>query len=153
MFCVDKIEYEHLAILSNLKSCQFAPRIVIFNLCICCQFALCPPPCWKFLATPVMGERPPPPPPPPPPVTFRGKQKNCGPSVHYFFVVETVNIDQKGVESTTTTPPPPHGMMGSQVCVFFFRGGGGLEVVCWKLDIIQSNTCFILPYHDCFMQY
>ena len=38
MFCVDKIEYEHLAILSNLKSCQFAPRIVIFNLCICCQF-------------------------------------------------------------------------------------------------------------------
>ena len=38
MFCVDKIKYEHLAILSNLKSCQFAPRIVIFNLCICCQF-------------------------------------------------------------------------------------------------------------------
>ena len=37
-FCVDKIKYEHLAILSNLKSCQFAPRIVIFNLCICCQF-------------------------------------------------------------------------------------------------------------------
>ena len=37
-FCVDKINYEHLAILSNLKSCQFAPRIVIFNLCICCQF-------------------------------------------------------------------------------------------------------------------
>ena len=34
----DKIEYEHLAILSNLKSCQFAPRIVIFDLCICCQF-------------------------------------------------------------------------------------------------------------------
>ena len=34
MFCVDKIKYEHLAILSNLKSCQFAPRIVIFNLCI-----------------------------------------------------------------------------------------------------------------------
>ena len=31
---------EHLAILFNLKSCQFAPtcRIVIFNLCICCQF-------------------------------------------------------------------------------------------------------------------
>ena len=24
MFCVDKIKYEHLAILSNLKSCQFA---------------------------------------------------------------------------------------------------------------------------------
>ena len=38
MFCVEKIKYEHLAILSNLKSCQFAPRIVIFNLCICCQF-------------------------------------------------------------------------------------------------------------------
>ena len=38
MFWVDKIKYEHLAILSNLKSCQFAPRIVIFNLCICCQF-------------------------------------------------------------------------------------------------------------------
>ena len=38
MFCVDKIKYEHLAILSNLKSCQFAPKIVIFNLCIFCQF-------------------------------------------------------------------------------------------------------------------
>ena len=38
MFCVDKIKYEHLAILSNLTSCQCAPRIVIFNLCICCQF-------------------------------------------------------------------------------------------------------------------
>ena len=38
MFCVDKIKYEHLAILSNLKSCQFAPITVIFNLCICCQF-------------------------------------------------------------------------------------------------------------------
>ena len=38
MFCVDKIKYEHLAILSNLKSCQFAPRIVIFNICTCCQF-------------------------------------------------------------------------------------------------------------------
>ena len=38
MFCVDNIEYEHLAILSNLKSCQFAPRIVILNLCMCCQF-------------------------------------------------------------------------------------------------------------------
>ena len=38
MFCVDKIKYEHLAILSNLKSCQFAPKVVIFNLCICCQF-------------------------------------------------------------------------------------------------------------------
>ena len=38
MFCVDKIKYEHLAILSNLKSCQFAPAIVIFNLCICSQF-------------------------------------------------------------------------------------------------------------------
>ena len=38
MFCVDKIKYEHLAILYNLKSCQFAPRIAIFNLCICCQF-------------------------------------------------------------------------------------------------------------------
>ena len=37
-FWVDKIKYEHLAILSNLKSCQFAPKIVIFNLCICCQF-------------------------------------------------------------------------------------------------------------------
>ena len=36
--CVDKIQYEHLAILADLKSCQFAPRIVIFNLCICCQF-------------------------------------------------------------------------------------------------------------------
>ena len=33
MFCVDKIVYEHLAILSNLKSCQFARRIVrLFNL-------------------------------------------------------------------------------------------------------------------------
>ena len=40
MFCVDNIKYEHLAILSDLKSCQFTPRIVIFNLCInvCCQF-------------------------------------------------------------------------------------------------------------------
>ena len=38
MFCVEKIKYEHLAILSNLKSCQFAPSRVIFNLCICCQF-------------------------------------------------------------------------------------------------------------------
>ena len=38
MFCVDKIKKEHLAILSNLKSYQFAPKIVIFNLCICCQF-------------------------------------------------------------------------------------------------------------------
>ena len=38
MFYVDKIKYEHLDIFSNLKSCQFAPRIVIFNLCICCQF-------------------------------------------------------------------------------------------------------------------
>ena len=38
MFCVDKIKYEHLAILSNLKSCQFASKIVIFNICICCQF-------------------------------------------------------------------------------------------------------------------
>ena len=26
MFCVDKIKYEHLAILSNLKICQFAPK-------------------------------------------------------------------------------------------------------------------------------
>ena len=34
MFCVDKIKYEHLAIISNLKSCQFAHRIVIFNLWI-----------------------------------------------------------------------------------------------------------------------
>ena len=34
MFCVDKIKYENLAIISNLKSTQFAPRIVIFNLCI-----------------------------------------------------------------------------------------------------------------------
>ena len=32
-----QIKYEHLAILSNLKSCQFAPKIVIFILCICCQ--------------------------------------------------------------------------------------------------------------------
>ena len=38
MFCVDKIKYENFAILSNLKSYQFAPKIVIFNLCICCQF-------------------------------------------------------------------------------------------------------------------
>ena len=38
LFCVDEIKYEHLVILSNLKSCQFAPKIVIFNLCICCQF-------------------------------------------------------------------------------------------------------------------
>ena len=38
MFWVDKIKYEHLAILSDLKSCQFAHRIMIFNLCICCQF-------------------------------------------------------------------------------------------------------------------
>ena len=29
MSYVDKIKYEYLAILSNLKSCQFAPRIVI----------------------------------------------------------------------------------------------------------------------------
>ena len=36
LFCVDKIKYEHLAILSNLKSCQFAPRI--FCIYICCQF-------------------------------------------------------------------------------------------------------------------
>ena len=35
---LDKIMYEHLAILSNLNSCQFAPIRVIFNLCICCQF-------------------------------------------------------------------------------------------------------------------
>ena len=34
MFCVNKIKYKHLAILSNLKSCQFASRLVIFNLCI-----------------------------------------------------------------------------------------------------------------------
>ena len=38
MFCVDKIKCEHLAILFNLKSCQFAPRIVICNLCTSCQF-------------------------------------------------------------------------------------------------------------------
>ena len=38
MFCVDEIKYEHLAILSNIKSCQFALGIVIFNVCICCQF-------------------------------------------------------------------------------------------------------------------
>ena len=38
MFLVDKIKYEHLAIISNLKSYQFASRIVIFNICICCQF-------------------------------------------------------------------------------------------------------------------
>ena len=31
-------KYKHLTILSNLKSCQFAPRIMIFHLCICCQF-------------------------------------------------------------------------------------------------------------------
>ena len=36
--CADKTKYEHLAILSDLKSCQFEPKIVIFNLCICCQF-------------------------------------------------------------------------------------------------------------------
>ena len=35
---VDKVKYEYLAILSNLKSYQFLHRIVIFNLCICCQF-------------------------------------------------------------------------------------------------------------------
>ena len=34
MFCVDKIKYEHLAILFNLKYCQFAPRMMIVNLCI-----------------------------------------------------------------------------------------------------------------------
>ena len=38
MFCVDKIKYEHRAILSNLESYQFAPKIVIFNLFTCCQF-------------------------------------------------------------------------------------------------------------------
>ena len=38
MFCLDKIKYEHLANLFNLKSCQFAPRIAIFNLSMCCQF-------------------------------------------------------------------------------------------------------------------
>ena len=40
MFCVDKIEYEHLAILSNLKSCQFAPRTFsdLQSLYTCCQF-------------------------------------------------------------------------------------------------------------------
>ena len=38
MFCLDKIIYEHLAIFSNLKSCQFALRIAIFNLFMCCQF-------------------------------------------------------------------------------------------------------------------
>ena len=38
MFWEHKIKYEHLAILFNLKICQSAPRIVIFNLCICCQF-------------------------------------------------------------------------------------------------------------------
>ena len=35
---LDKIKYEQLAVLSDLKNCQFAPRIAIFNLCICCQF-------------------------------------------------------------------------------------------------------------------
>ena len=34
MFCVDKIN----TCMNNLKSCQYAPKIVIFNLCICCQF-------------------------------------------------------------------------------------------------------------------
>ena len=34
MFCVDKMKYEYLAIISNLKYCQFATKIVIFNLCI-----------------------------------------------------------------------------------------------------------------------
>ena len=38
MFCVDKINNKHLAFLSDLKSCQFALRIVIFNICIGCQF-------------------------------------------------------------------------------------------------------------------
>ena len=38
IICVDKMQYEHLAILFNLKNCQFAHRIVIFNLCLCCQF-------------------------------------------------------------------------------------------------------------------
>ena len=38
MSCVDKMQHEHLAFLSDLKSCQFAPRRVIFSLCICCQF-------------------------------------------------------------------------------------------------------------------
>ena len=38
MFCLDKIKYEHLSFLSNLKSCQFAPRIAIFNLPMCGQF-------------------------------------------------------------------------------------------------------------------
>ena len=38
-FCVDKIKYEHLAILSYLKSCQFTSKIlVIFNIFLCCQF-------------------------------------------------------------------------------------------------------------------
>ena len=37
-FVKDKMKYEHLAILSNLKSCQFAPRIAFFNLSMCCQF-------------------------------------------------------------------------------------------------------------------
>ena len=48
MFCVDKIKYEHLAILSNLKSCQFAPRIVIFNLCIHSCTCTCMLPIWGF---------------------------------------------------------------------------------------------------------
>ena len=38
MFCLGKIKNKHLAIISNLKSCQFAPRIVIFSLFMCCQF-------------------------------------------------------------------------------------------------------------------
>ena len=38
VLCRQNKIYEHLAILSNLKSCQFAPRIAIFNFCICCQF-------------------------------------------------------------------------------------------------------------------
>ena len=32
MFWVDKLKYEHLAIISNLKSCQFAPRLVILYM-------------------------------------------------------------------------------------------------------------------------
>ena len=38
--CVDKINYENFVILSNLKSCQFAPRIsaTYYYCIICCQF-------------------------------------------------------------------------------------------------------------------
>ena len=37
VLCIQNEIWDIWLVLSNLKSCQFAPRLVIFNLCICCQ--------------------------------------------------------------------------------------------------------------------